>query len=160
PQWDGDTVVSARTYAQICNAIVVGIRSTSIAHEQIACGATAPRGNNNPNTSRPSVSPLAFLRAFAAAGGRGLDAYAHPPYYGGPTESRSTPPRARTAVTLANIDTLLKELSRLYHRAVPLWITEYGYQTNPPDDIFGVSKAKQSLYLRQAFAKVKRNPRI
>lgn len=160
PQWDGDEIVSARTYAQICNAVVLGIRSTMIAHEQIACGATAPRGNNNPNTSRPSVSPLAFLRAFAAAGGRGFDAYAHHPYYGGPSESPSTPPRASTAVTLANIGTLLKELTRLYHRAVPLWITEYGYQTNPPDDIFGVTYAKQSLYLKQAYAIASRNPRI
>ena len=160
PQWDGDKIVSARTYALICDAVVLGIRSTMIAHEQIACGATAPRGNNNPNTSRPSVSPLAFLRAFAAAGGRGFDAYAHHPYYGGPGESPTTPPRAPTAVTLANIGTLLKELTRLYHRAVPLWITEYGYQTNPPDDIFGVTYAKQSLYLKQAYAIASRNPRI
>jgi hypothetical protein len=160
PQWDGETIVSARTYAQICNAVVQGIRSTMIAHEQVACGATAPRGNNNPNTSRPSVSPIAFLRAFAAAGGRGFDAYAHHPYYGDPSETPTTRPHARTAVTMANIGTLLKELTRLYHRSVPLWITEYGYQTNPPDDIFGVSYAKQSLYMQQAYAIARRNPRI
>jgi hypothetical protein len=43
---------------------------------------------------------------------------------------------------------------------MPLWITEYGYQTNPPDDIFGVSDAKQSDFMRQAFAIAKRDPRI
>jgi hypothetical protein len=160
PQWDGRSIVSARTYARICNAVVLGIRSTLIPNEQIACGATAPRGNNNPDSSRPSVSPLAFLRAFASAGGRGFDAYAHHPYYGDPNESPSTPPHARTAVTLANIGSLLRELTRLYHRAMPVWITEYGYQTNPPDDIFGVSYAKQGLYMQQAYAIVRHNPRI
>ena len=34
--------------------------------------------------SRPSVSPLAFLRAMKAAGATGFDAYAHHPYYGSP----------------------------------------------------------------------------
>ena len=41
-----------------------------------------------------------------------------------------------------------------------IWITEYGYQTNPPDTIFGVSWAKQALYLKQAFAIARANPRI
>ena len=31
-----------------------------------------------------------------------------------------------------------------------LWITEYGYQTNPPDTLFGVTPAEQAKYLRQA----------
>ena len=41
-----------------------------------------------------------------------------------------------------------------------LWITEYGYQTNPPDPLFGVSWATQAKYLRQAFGIARRNPRI
>ncbi len=41
-----------------------------------------------------------------------------------------------------------------------IWITEYGYETNPPDAIFGVSWAKQAAYLTQAFRIVKANPRI
>ena len=41
-----------------------------------------------------------------------------------------------------------------------IWITEYGYETNPPDPIFGVSWAKQAAYLKQAFAIARANPRI
>ncbi|MDX6425291.1 MAG: hypothetical protein QOD52_696 [Gaiellaceae bacterium] len=41
-----------------------------------------------------------------------------------------------------------------------IWITEYGYQTNPPDKLFGVSWAKQATYLTQAFAIARKNPRI
>ena len=42
----------------------------------------------------------------------------------------------------------------------PVWITEYGYQTNPPDSVFGVSPAKQALYMKQAFGIARANPRI
>ena len=41
-----------------------------------------------------------------------------------------------------------------------IWVTEYGYQTNPPDRIFGVSPALQARYLTQAYGIMKRNPRI
>jgi hypothetical protein len=159
PQYSGTTIASGRIYAAICNAVVSGVKATLIRGELVACGATAPRGNNNPSSARPSVSPLAFLRAMKQAGAHGFDAYAHHPYYGAPSESPSTAPSARTAITLANIRILEKEVSRLYG-PMPLWITEYGYQTNPPDDIFGVSDAKQSDFMRQAFAIAKRDPRI
>jgi len=159
PQYSGSTIVSGRTYATICNAVVAGVKATLVRGERVACGATAPRGNNDPGSGRPSVSPLAFLRAMKQAGARGFDAYAHHPYYGDPRETPSTAPSARTAVTMANLSALENEVSRLYGR-LPLWITEYGYQTNPPDDIFGVSYAKQSAYMRQAFTIAKRDPRI
>ena len=62
-------------------------------------------------------------------------------------------------VTLGNINVLIRRLTALYGRR-PLWITEYGYQTNPPDHVFGVPWAKQASYLTQAFAIARRNPRI
>ena len=68
-------------YARICNAIYSGVHSTLIANERVACGATAPRGNNNASSSRPSISPLAFLRAASKAGLKTFDAWAHHPYY-------------------------------------------------------------------------------
>ena len=126
---------------------------------RIACGATAPGGNNAPSSSRPSISPIAFLRSMKAYGARGFDAYAHHPYHANPSESPSTLPRGENTITLANINVLIKELTRLYGRK-RVWITEYGYQTKPPDRIFGVSWAKQAAYLKQAFAIARANPRI
>ena len=64
-----------------------------------------------------------------------------------------------TAVTLANISDLIRTVTQLYGNK-RIWITEYGYQTNPPDTLFGVSWANQALYLKQAFAIAKKNPRI
>ena len=54
---------------------------------------------------------------------------------------------------------LIREVTRLYGNK-RIWITEYGYQTNPPDRIFGVTPARQAQYLTQAYGIAKRSPRI
>jgi hypothetical protein len=163
PQWRRVgrrwVVQSARDYARICNAIYEGVHFTLLKGQKVACGVTAPRGNNAPRRKRPSVSPLAFLRAMKAAGARTFDAYAHQPYYGSPTESPSTRPPGPHAITLANIDRLVREVTRLYGRK-RIWITEYGYETGPPDFSFGVSWALQAKYLTQAFNIARIHPRI
>jgi len=50
-------------------------------------------------------------------------------------------------------------LTKLYGNK-KLWITEYGYQTRPPDKAFGVSWVKQAQYLTEAYALARKNPRI
>ena len=106
-----------------------------------------------------AAAPLTFLKALKRYGLRHFDVYAHHPYYQRPTESPATLPRAKTVVTLANIDVLLKLLTQLYGPK-KLWITEYGYQTKPPDPIFGVSWSQQARYLTEAYRIARRNPRI
>ena len=151
-------VQSAISYAKICNAIYSGIHSTLLSSEKVACGVTAPGGNNAPRSARPTISPVAFLQAAKKAGMKKFDAYAHHAYPRKPTETPTTKP-AKNAVTLANISDLTREVRRLYGPK-PMWTTEYGYQTNPPDHDFGVSWAKQASYLKQAYAIGRKNPYI
>ena len=164
PQWKKKgkryVVASAAIYAKLCNAVWAGIHSTRIRGEKVACGATAPRGNNQARSIRPSVTPTVFLSALKKAGAH-FDVYAHHPYYSGPSETPTTPPKPRGsgAVTMGNIGDLLAQLKRLYG-GKHVWITEYGYQTKPPDRIYGVSYAKQAKYMAQAVAIVRKNPRI
>jgi len=148
----------AQDYVKICNAVYSGVHATRLSGEKVACGVTGPRGNNNPRSSRPSVDPLSFMRALKAAGLRRFDVYAHNPYYGSPRETPTFRPRG-SSVQLGNINVLLAQLSRLWGPK-HLWITEYAYQTYPQDKLFGVSWAKQALYLRQAYALARANPRI
>jgi hypothetical protein len=154
----GWVIQSAVDYVKICTAIYDGVHRTLLRNTKVGCGVTGPRGNNQPTSSRPTVSPLAFMRALKRAGLKKFDAYAHHPYYGRRTESPTTQP-ASTAVTLANISLLTSELSRLWGPK-RLWITEYGYQTNPPDRALGVSFKQQAAYMKQAFAIARKNPRI
>jgi hypothetical protein len=156
-------IESAASYAEICNAVYDGVHGTKLSGERVGCGATAPRGNNSPLSSRPSVSPLVFLQAVKNDGLKTFDAWAHHPYYAGPADS----PAARAAlgggideaVTLGNLSDLVSQVTKLYGQK-RIWITEYGYQTNPPDTFFGVSWAKQAAYLKQAVAIARKNPRI
>ena len=158
-------IQSARDYARICNAVVAGVRAGQTGGK-VACGATAPRGNNNPTSARPSVSPLTFLAAMRRYGATGFNAFAHHPYYGNRLETPDTrPPRGAqgqpaTAVTLGNLDVLSKRLVALYGKGMRIWVTEYGYQTNPPDPLFGVTWAQQARYMERAYAKLKQNARV
>jgi hypothetical protein len=89
--------------------------------------------------------------------------FAHHPY------ALELPPqvrdRARDQVTLATLDRLTRTLDRIFRRygqraRLPLWLTEYGYQTNPPDNVVGVSWKKQADYLGRAENITYRNPRV
>ena len=153
----GGRFISPRSYAQICNAIYAGVHATNFAGEQVACGATGPRGNNQARSRRPSMSPLAFMRAARKAGMRRMDAYAHHPYYGSRRETPATPGRSG-AVTLGNIRSLIALSNRLFGRK-PIWITEYGFQT-PPDRLFAVSFAQQARYVSQAYAIAWKTPQV
>ena len=64
-----------------------------------------------------------------------FDVYAHHPYADiGAAESPTYVPKGKfkRRVQLGNINTLLKLVTK-YYGPKHLWITEYGYQTNPPD---------------------------
>jgi hypothetical protein len=154
-------------YAKLCQSIYTGVHLTVQAGEKVACGATAPRGSNKPVGIRPSIGPIPFLRGLKKAGLKHFDAYAHHPYYSRPSETPTTKPTTNRGkkgliappVVLGNIGDLTKVLKQLYGNK-RLWITEYGYQTNPPDKAFGVTYAKQASYLKQAVQIARKNPSI
>jgi hypothetical protein len=160
---------AAYQYAKICNAVYTGVHSVIISPErgpvtgeQVACGVTDPKGNDAPTQARSSIDPLSFLIAAHKFGMKTFDVYAHHPYADAGTEAPSFVPTGnhKRRVQLGNINLLLNELTQLYGPK-HLWITEYAYQTNPPNKtIFGVSWAKQALYMQQAYALARKNPRI
>jgi hypothetical protein len=152
-------VNSAYQYVRICNAIYNGVHSVQHGAAKVACGATDPRGNNRPVSRRPSVAPLTFLAAVKKYGLKRFDAWAHHPYASRPTEKPNTKVKSKTTVSLGNLGDLNKALVRLYGNK-RIWITEYGYQTRPPDRIFGVSWKNQAKYLAQAYAIARKNPRV
>jgi hypothetical protein len=161
-------IESAYQYAKICNAVYAGVHSVLISPErgpvpgeQVACGVTGPRGNDAPRSSRPEPDPIAFMVATKKAGLKTFDVWAHHPYpLSGADSPTHIPKPSEHAVLLGNIGTLLSKLRQLWGPK-HLWLTEYGYQTNPPNRTsFGVSWAKQAAYMRQAYAIARANPRI
>ncbi|MGZ4332735.1 MAG: hypothetical protein ACXVRJ_00465 [Gaiellaceae bacterium] len=126
----------------------------SIAGAQVAGGGTAPRGATR------GVSPVAWLTAMHRTGAR-LDAYAHNPYPLDP--KRETPLKGGctrcTTITMATLGRLETLVAHDFPRA-RIWLTEYGYQTNPPDRILGVSDALQARYVSEGAYAAYRAPRV
>ena len=119
----------------------------------VAGGVTSPR-------KTPSgMAPLAFLQGMHAAHAR-LDAYAQNPY---PLSSLETPTHTTcpqcSYFTMATLPQIRRDVTK-YFGGKPLWLTEYGYQTNPPDELLGVSYAKQAQYLGSAALRVWRQPGV
>ena len=122
-------------------------------HAQVGGGVTAPRGGLG------GVAPVTWLRGMAAAHAK-LDAYAHHPYPLRPNETPSSGGcKNCPSITMATIPKLLI-LVRRYFGPKPVWLTEYGYQTNPPDTFLGVSPRRQATLLSLAAMRAWRLPRV
>jgi len=118
---------------------------------RIAGGATSPRRTPS------GLSPVAFMRGMRAAHAR-LDAYSHHPYPVTRGErpsgfARGVCKYCKGLLTLANLPVLLKEVRRDFGPK-RIWLTEYGYQTNPPDR-FGVSRSAKAKYVAQGALRAK-----
>jgi hypothetical protein len=119
----------------------------------VAGGVTGPR-------QPPSgMSPLAFMHGMHAAHAR-LDAYAQNPYPVTPGETPfSTPCPSCSTLTMAKLATIRADVTQAFGPK-PLWLTEYGYQTNPPDPVLGVPWLRQAQYLGEAALRVWEQPGV
>jgi hypothetical protein len=126
-------------------------------------------GKLHPYTGKTAEArgcPAAFDAAGFVSAHPGLFAasgWAHHPY------SLTTAPRVRDKnpddATLSGVPRLTRTLDRAMAAygvgaKLPLWMTEYGYQTDPPDPTIGVALGRQAAWLDDATAVAYRNPRI
>jgi len=151
----------------------------------ILLGETAPLGSDK-KTGKSPMRPKQFLREvfciqpdgtpYTGAAARARDCgdlskgalqangYAHHPYTKNvaPTQ-RDRHPDALTMANISELGTLLDELSSKT-RAVPaglsLFMTEYGFETNPPDKFSGVPLPTQAKYNTLGEYLAWSNPRI
>lgn len=145
---------SPRVYVQqLLNPAVTALHAASRG-SQVAGGVTAPRGGSG------GVSPVDWIKGMAAAHAK-LDAYAHNPY---PLSHNETPTSGGcghcTTITMATLPRLLTDVQRAFGTRTRIWLTEYGYQTNPPDRLLGVSYATQARYTAEAALRAYLAPRV
>ena len=143
-----------RTYVtKLLNPAYASIKKAS-GGTRIGGGVTAPRG------SYGGVSPVAWIRGMRAAGAR-LDAYAHHPY---PLTRQETPWTGGCGhcetITMATLERLLREVRTAWGGGKRVWLTEYGYQTNPPDRLLGVSLANQARFVGEAAWRAFKAPNV
>jgi hypothetical protein len=161
PQFDKKgRILSPRTYANLYKAGRKGIKAANRG-ALMAIGETSNQGRDVPakGGANESVAPGTFARLLAQQKGLQFDAYATHPYATRPNLSPSQKVRWPN-VTMSQLDRFGTSLDSWFHRkTVPLWITEYGYETKPGEPA-GVTTSQQAAYLKQAVRQLQANPRV
>jgi hypothetical protein len=169
PQWENGKPASPAIYRKLYQSGYAGLLATGhrADNDIVLLGETAPLGSDA-KTGKSPMRPKQFIRElFSGDLGNGLPAtgFAHHPY------TKNVPPTVRDpnpdSLTMANISelgTLLDEMSARTGGKVaanlPLFMTEYGFETNPPDPFSGVSAPLQAKYNTLGEYLAYLNPRI
>jgi hypothetical protein len=146
----------------------------------VLVGATSSMGTEHPATATDGMPPLIFLRALACVDKRFKpitsgpcanfkplpgDGYSHHPYSLLHTPDWSDKKHPDYAM-MGDIDRLTSTLNRLVamKRIDPkirnVWLTEYGYESNPPDPIKPFTPTEQASNINWAEYLAWKNPQI
>jgi hypothetical protein len=167
PQWERRggrwQAASPRVYRDMLRAAVPAIRAAA-PDALVLIGATSSIGDPRGHAPNDRMAPLTFLRelacvdeAYRPLDARGCrdyqplpgDGWSHHPYSTGLTPWEPDPQRDN--VRMADVPRLVAALERLAprfeHGELPIYLTEYGYQTNPPDPTWEHTPADQARYI-------------
>jgi hypothetical protein len=120
---------------------------------QVALGPIASRG------AQGGVAPLAFLKAYGAAGGPQPDAVATNPYLEG-LEPDYVPNDHQPdgAITLRNLNQLEAQLETMYARRVDVWLTEFAWKIGRTRRIGTITAGRQAALTVRALQLVRHYP--
>jgi hypothetical protein len=182
PQWWHGKAYSPRLYRALYFAGHQGLVGTGHGNDVILLGETAPNGKTDRSRSRSPMYPVTFIKTLFCTDSAGnqregagcgdfvengpfeTTAFAHHPY----TKDRSPLVKdpSDDAITMANLDTLTKLLDNIAAKTdriaqgLPIALTEFGYETKPPDPYHGVSLTKQADYSNLSDVIAWANPRV
>ena len=176
---------AASLYRQLVDGAYTGLSASGHGRDTILIGETASVGRTIVTTfvrdlycvgrsNLPLRGPAAAAIACPSSGSATgfvaahpglfqIGGYAHHPYSFDQPPSRPLSPRG--SVTLANIhgfEQMLDQIFQAYGRnnGPPIYVTEFGYKTNPPNPFVKTSLAQQSTWLNQADYMAYNDPRI
>ncbi len=181
PQWtpDGDPAAPA-VYRAMLRAAVPRIERAA-PDALVLIGATSSVGTAaDPERPTERMSPLTFARELACVDEELRPTPTHPgcapPFAPLPGDGWShhpyaldLPPDARDprpeTVRIGDLDRLGDLLDALHERGrtarrLPMYLTEFGYQTNPPDPTWEVTTADQARWLPEAERIARADPRV
>jgi hypothetical protein len=178
PQRSKGTPLSPSIYRGLYLAGYRGLKDAGHLGDKILLGELMPRGGSSPD----KVRPLEFLREMACldrnyrqirgraakkrrcrkVGRFPTTGIAYHPYTppAGPHTAEGTDDAAigQLGRLRATIDALARRGKLPRH--LPIWITEFGYQTKPPDPIFGTPIKRAASFMDQSEWIAFRNSRV
>jgi hypothetical protein len=174
------TPVAPHTYRALLRAAYPAIHRADPG-AQVIGGALAPRGADPRQRNRP-LRPLAFIRAFGCVDERfkpvrtgrcrgfqpaRMDGFAYHPHPIKASPSTPSPHADDAAIAdLRKLETTLDGVQRARGfttptgARTPLHLTEFSYQTTPPDPYDGIPPARQSRWLQEAAYIAWKDPRV
>jgi len=174
------TPVAPHTYRALVRAAYPAIHAAD-PQAEVWAGALAPRGDRPIQRNRP-LRPLAFLRAFGCVDVRlrpvrtgrcrdfapaRIDGLAYHPHPVKASPSTPSPQPDDAAIAdMPELERTLDAIQRAHGFTTPagapvaLHLTEFGYQTNPPDGGDGVPVGRAARWLQEAAYRVWRDPRV
>ncbi|MDQ3676236.1 MAG: hypothetical protein M3401_05440 [Actinomycetota bacterium] len=190
PQWEKvgskRVLVSPMLFRKLHQSGYAGLAKSGhgVGSDTILLAETAPLGSGKTTAKSPPL-PTVFLRELAcvkpngskytgsAAKARGCNkfgpklqanGYAHHPYTKNVPTTTQPPAGGLTMANISQLGTLLDDLSAKTGGKIPadlpLWMTEFGFETNPPDPFNGVTLAEQAKYNQLGEFLAYANPRI
>jgi len=166
---------AAVTYRRLAAAAIRALRASGHGSDQVLLGETAPIGRTSGSLARRPIAPVEFLRKLFCLDSRGrkltgtdarlhgcsgfrrlsVRGFAHHPYQRGGSRPPAEPPQLSTEITISTASRLKRLLDQAGRagripRRLPIFYTEFGFQTNPPDRIFGVRAPLQADYVNQS----------
>jgi hypothetical protein len=187
PQWEGDVPASPALYRELYQAGYEGLTRSGHGGDAILIGETAPLGSDSKGP-RNGIRPVPFLRElvcvkpdgttytgpeatarrcddFAKKGPLKAVGFAHHPYTkkGAPTVA----PKSPDEITMGNLgslgpflDTLSAQSGGNMPGGLPIFLTEFGYESNPPDTRNGIPLLRQAQFNQLAEFLAYNDPRV
>ena len=161
PQYVGGKPAAPRIYAALYRAAHAGIKAGN-PRALVGIGETSARGRDKVlgrAGTQETESPGKFAQLLSQQRPvLRFDAWSHHPYSTAP----NLPPTQRVRwpnVTLTQLPKFEESLELWFHKVVPIWITEYGYETKPGEPK-GVTLSQQAAYARTAMNIAANDPRV
>jgi hypothetical protein len=152
--------VSPATYAALQKRFYAAVKGVD--PDAVVGGAvTAPAGDRRQEPPPQRVTPDDFLRALDAPELRPpMDVVSHHPYPA--TAPRERTPPGRNYIDLYNLDVLERTLDRTYLRGRPVWLTEYGFGTEPLPGLYELAFTyqEQAAFIADALVRVRAHRRV
>jgi hypothetical protein len=176
---------AAVMYRNLFRAATTALKASGHGGDQILLGETAPLGRTTGPLSSRFLTPTEFYQGVFCLNSRGrkltgrvardsgcsgryaklaATGVAHHPYNRGGSQPPVSKP-AKGEITISTLSRLTGVMAQGSHARriasnLPVYLTEFGFQTNPPDKTFGVSLSRQALWLNQSDYIAYRNSRV
>jgi hypothetical protein len=176
---------AAIEYRNLFRAATTALKATGHGSDQLLLGETAPLGRTTGTLGKRFLSPGKFFQGVFCLDSRGhklrgriakdegcthytklaATGISHHPYNRGGSQPPTRRPTGPGEITVANLSALSRVINQGSHNhrirgGLKFYFTEFGFQSNPPDHLFGVSLSRQARYINQSDYIAYKNRRV